>query len=224
MDAGIIFGRDGERGGTWLGYNKRLGVYAALTNVRDHTSSASPSPTSRGHLVLSVLRRDALAAPTLYELRQACDAGTAARIADGSVRGPNSGLRHGEGVVDLRADYAGFNMVIADLSGPQPECFFVTNRPVRHGPVANGTAASSSSVASGPNETADVAVAPDYYAVPASGDPAAATLPRHAAVVQRVGAGVHVLSNSTLNDASWAKVRWVREQLTDVAAGVPFLA
>jgi hypothetical protein len=119
--------------------------------------------------------------------------------------------------------------VVADTSGGEPEVFFITNRPVRHGPVANGTAACSSAVGAGPNETADVAMAPDYYAVPSatsttSAGASVASLPRHAAVVQHVGRGVHVLSNSTLNDASWAKVAWVREQLTGVAAAVPYLA
>ena len=215
----IIFAKDLEKGGTWLGYNRRTGVFAALTNVRDRSAGIS-SPTSRGQLVLSILRGDGANGPTLYEMRQSCDAATADGIEKGSIA-PSKAL-HGIGRLDLRHEYAGFNLVVADLSKPDSDisAFFVTNRPVHHGPVANGTAVESSSPASGPSGTQDK-VAADFYSVPTEKSSA---LPPHAAEVQRIGPGVHVLSNSTLNDAQWAKVRWVREQLTSAASGFPLLA
>lgn len=204
----IIFGRDVSAGGTWLGYNTRTHVYAALTNVRDRVTGP-PSPTSRGQLVLGLLRGDGV---SLSEIRQACDNATSSAIAAGHV-GPGR-LHHGVGSVSLGAAYAGFNLVVADLSTSQPEVFFLTNRPVHHGPLVSGTSTESASPSAGPNEAGPL---PGPGSVPVS-------IPTDAAHAERLGHGVHVLSNSTINDAAWAKVRWVRERLSETAPAIPSLA
>jgi uncharacterized protein with NRDE domain len=52
----IVGGRDGERGGTWLGVNER-GLFAAITNQRTW-HAADRSRRSRGEVVLGVLERE----------------------------------------------------------------------------------------------------------------------------------------------------------------------
>lgn len=233
-DDGILFARDAAGGGTWLGLNTRTGVFAALTNVRDRVAPP-PSPASRGQLVLAVLRGDGVGGPTLAEIRAACDAATAAAVARGEVHPPPGGARHGVGAVDLRGAYAGFNLLVAQLSAPlppgggggsgggeggaPPEAFFLTNRPVHAGPVAGGggtSATSSGGVGGGLAEAGPLPVAE------ADGRPPVG-IPSSVASAQRVGAGCHALSNSTLDDAGWGKVVWVRQRLGELAPSLPLL-
>lgn len=102
--------------------------------------------------------------------------------------------------VDLGAPYAGFNIIVAMISD-KTECYFLTNRPVAkeghpHEVITVGGA--------GPTQHLSV-------------------LPLTLAAVWRLPQGMHALSNSTLNDESWLKVKWLRAQLPTTMHDVPTL-
>jgi hypothetical protein len=150
----VIFGRDEREGGTWLGYNRRTGVFVALTNVRrrdiavaaaaaasasaaggasaagsaaagsDGGSGAgggapapalSPSPraSSRGHLVLALLRGEG----TL----------TFDSVAAAVARAPAG--RDAE--VGLGAPYGPCNLIVAKLAAPHAESMSISTAGAR---------------------------------------------------------------------------------------------
>lgn len=61
---GVLAGRDGSAGGTWLGVNRQRHL-AALTNYRD-TSLIFPERVSRGEIVSNFLRPDCLLSAYAY--------------------------------------------------------------------------------------------------------------------------------------------------------------
>jgi uncharacterized protein with NRDE domain len=167
--AGVLCGTDVAHGGTWLGYAAAPGVAAALVNYRSARDGGPPGAVhvSRGLLVRGVLER-----PREH----------AALFTPGEAW--------------LCGAYAGFSMVVADLSarGGAGGVFLVTNRP-------GGSCAGA-------------------YAEGVSGDGGGGGW-RTRVVVTRLPPGVHVISNSVLEDPSWPKVVWLHEQLERLIAGMP---
>jgi hypothetical protein len=106
------------------------------------------------------------------------------------------------GIIDLRQPFAGFNLIVADLFATPPTAYFLTNQPVRHG-MAHSCEAGTS-------------VAGPIDEIPTT------SLTSARATVVRVSPRVaHALSNSTLDDEAWAKVKLVRARLSSALAGLP---
>jgi uncharacterized protein with NRDE domain len=110
-----------------------------------------------------------------------------------------NGVRpHAEGVptapgaeIDLHAPYAGFNVIVGRLSSSDAECFFVTNRP----PARSDDIGSLSRATASESFVRLSQLAPNV------------------AHVWPLTVGTHALSNSTIDDMTWAKVRWLKQQL-----------
>jgi uncharacterized protein with NRDE domain len=254
-DEPIIFGRDLKEGGTWMGYNRATGVFAAITNVRAKGDSPR-APRSRGQLVLALLRGEG--ALTYDAIRAAClqarkhsveqqhsgggggSSGHAAQQqqqpggerpapeAGGSgvawsqlLSRPDGVLAEAAATLELDAEYAGFNLLVAQLTGGDTEAYFVTNRPPAEATASTaGTAGGHTSSEQAPGTLGGSAAdAPAQQSTLAQ-----KVLPFNQAEAVRVRPGVHALSNSTLDDERWGKVKWIREQLAGAAALLPRLA
>ena len=198
----VIFSKDVKEGGTWCGYNKRTGVFAALTNVRVKVGKPEGA-VSRGKLVLDVLEGRL----SFDDIEGAAGAGETPLIV------PGADLPTLEPVLDLGAPYAPFNLIVARVRAHtgqglaqlasqgqaswSPEVFWLTNMGAQLTP-------------------ADIPRHPQAHVhlVPLA--------PTKAAVV-RLAPGVHGLSNSVLNDRAWAKVQWTRDGLGKVMGSLPLL-
>lgn len=186
----VLCGRDlaGGGDGTWFGLNRATGVLVALTNAGRGVRSPA-GYVSRGALVADILRGRRITPATL---RTAC----AGRPAAGSERG---GISYSS--VDLGGEFAGFNMVIAQLpqrgaraespAPPAAQAWFVTNRPLA---------------------TDAEALPASLRAVSVDGIGLASLAPS-AAVAASIAPGTHALSNASLDDVRWTKVRWLRGEL-----------
>jgi uncharacterized protein with NRDE domain len=201
----IVYGKDVKGGGTWLGYNKRTGTFVALTNAgrRERTP---PGFISRGTLVLDLLHGKRL---TIAGLQRACAPPTSAdeEVERASVESTTPteapdllSPAPPFATVDLGGSFAGFNLIIASIhSGPTaedsvPPAWFLTNRP----PV--------SVLPSGLRRHPGITII----------EGATAQLPSELAVAHRIPGGSHALSNSTLNDERWAKVKWLKQNLDEL--------
>lgn len=167
------------------------GVLVALTNIRSKTLRSPAHAVSRGALVMNILEGGTNGAPSFAAIAEAV-----------AAAGAGAGAAAAAARVELGADYAPFNMLVARLqAGSPPEAYYMSqNELVRE---ADAGSAASASAEEGRSD---------------------APLAQQQAWARRVGPGVHGFSNSDFNDDSWVKVHWVRRQLEASIAGWPSLS
>jgi uncharacterized protein with NRDE domain len=118
-DAEILAGRDLERGGTWLGVNRR-GSFAAVTNFRDAAAQRKDAP-SRGQLVSDFLREGASPAGYLKEVAATSDAYNGFNLIAGDERGLCYHSNRAPGVRGLGPGVYGLSNHLLDTPWPKVE-------------------------------------------------------------------------------------------------------
>ena len=207
----ILFGRDVTAGGTWMGFNRDTGVFVSLTNVA-RRRDAPPGVVSRGQLVMDLLTDGGSGGSS--------DGASGAAAADGDAAGSGSGIDVGTPAVGGGGGSAGSSGGIT-LARLRDAAAGVEDSVASWGRGGGVAVALGGNYAGFNVVTGVVGTGEAWFvtnrppgALDASGVPALLQLPPGEGRAWRLAPhGVYSLSNSTLCDASWVKVRAVADRL-----------
>ena len=216
-----------------MGYNTKTGILVSLTNVRNRSVITPKNALSRGELVLNLLEHAIpTSSNTIPNINLPHSHSLSPHITFDHIR--TIGMTSTSNSLDLGQEYGPCNVIIASLMGQDgkysdtyvPEAYFLSNcviptptpspyaTPNISGPLNN----ESSPVF--PTTTSTTATIPSNLTISTTDSIPSMTVPKHPsfasryATVKRIDPGIHVLSNSVLDDENWDKVRYLKQQLT----------